>query len=243
MPAPRFGATVVPLGGQTAFVFGGNEADPQSMAGLVLGDGTFVTLQFNPATPPPPAIPYLAAGAYVSLSGGRHAVILAGGHDWAGGPGVQSAKRLALALIDDGGVAPQIEWKMLDVGPQIALFERSAGQIVKLADGDFVMLGGFTALRTYDTGAEQCEGQTGFCLRQTVVRFRVDAATETATVIDDSVQLSVGALGAWATPLGDGSMLVTSGLASITNTSIPVESELLRFPGPLDALCAAQPSP
>jgi len=242
MANPRYGATVVPLGDAATLVFGGNyTSGPAAMAELVLSTGDLVPLTF--VGPPPPAIPYLATGAYLGQSGGRDVVVIAGGDEFTppNSFGVRAASRVGLVFID--GTSSQIEYVPLDVGDDMILFERSAAQMVTLDDGDIVLLGGITRTQKYSDNPDDCEQQVGQCLRRAMVRFRVDVDAQTVTVVDRDVTLTLGSFGAQAIPLGDGAHLLASGIDDLQGPVVPPDGELLRFSGALDALCAAEATP
>ena len=167
---------------------------------------TLVTLA--PLVQPAPGapIPYLAAGHYLGkIADGRHAVVAIGGHDAKPcNNGVQAVPRVELLLVD--GAGSQIEVVSLSTGDpaDLAMFARTAAEIVALPGGDLVLVGGFTSFREHLDGPEACEGQSNECFPHQLLRFKIDAEAQTLQIVDSSVSMTLGPLGATATLLVDG---------------------------------------
>lgn len=256
LSAARFQPAVMPFG-TSALVFGGVPA-----AGVPLSQIAEVVELSQGALSVQPVtyngthteFPAFASGAYTGLVDGAHTFVMMGGFD-ATNAFVQgeASQRIDLLTLDESNVMTSVP---LDAGAHALSFQRGAGQLAVLGDGTFVLAGGLSARSEPNLDCEveggavcsdaapcaaplACEAgvcKLRSCIRQAVVHFRVDPANATLEVID-SQDITVGALGANLAVLGDGALLVTAGIDAVQSWAVPAESELLRFPGPLDALC------
>ena len=190
------------------------------------------------------SVPIFAAGARLSDgAGGTARVLVAGGgtiqSDGSFLPRDVEAARLQVVVIDATlGTATVTDVDTGAAGLGTA-FQRGAARLMPLGGDNFWLYGGYTAFVPKDI----CGGTGSDCLPAKTVRFAmtgIDTAP-TATPVGNTLELSVGPLGAGALPLGDGAILVTSGIATITQSSLGKAAALVRFAAFERDLCALAP--
>lgn len=224
---PRLGATVVAISDDVALIWGGNvDGDVGNVGVLVdtgapLGDG-FTVLDASGVT----TVPVFAAGARLDDEGGVVRVLIAGGSAVAAGPQFVrdvATPRLELVSVDVTGATAAVA--PVALGGLDDAFSRAAASLVRLAGGELVWFGGYTAF----TSNPIC-GAMADCVQTAAVRFAIGGgAAPEAVERSPRLDLSVGPLGAAAIPLGDGSWLMTGGLATVTGSSLDTRPALLRY--------------
>ncbi|MCA9514223.1 MAG: hypothetical protein KC635_04715 [Myxococcales bacterium] len=240
----RIGATVVPLGDRF-LVWGGNADGDVANAGLLVSaSGALATGVDRLTVNGLASVPIFAAGARLSDgAGGTARVLVAGGgtiqSDGSFLPRDVEAARLQVVVIDATlGTATVTDVDTGAAGLGTA-FQRGAARLMPLGGDNFWLYGGYTAFVPKDI----CGGTGSDCLPAKTVRFAmtgIDTAP-TATPVGNALELSVGPLGAGALPLGDGAILVTSGIATITQSSLGKAAALVRFAAFERDLCALAP--
>lgn len=240
--AGRYGATVVGISGETALIWGGNVDGDVANVGVLVDTGgplagAFTVLDATGVT----EVPTFAAGARLDGAAGVVRVLIAGGSAVAPGPQFArdvAAPRLQVVTVDIAAATASVA--SVELGPLADAFSRAAGSLARLAGGEMAWFGGYTAF----TSDPIC-GAAPDCIQTASVRFLVDGDDDAPAAVERSprLDLSVGPLGAMAVPLGDGSWLMTGGLATVTGSSLDARPALLRYDAFESDLCGAHPLP
>lgn len=242
---PLFGATVVPVDAVSgALVFGGRtgSVDGDIALWIDIGDGTTTQLTGDSQQ----GWPTYASGGYLGESGGQHHFLVLGGTDVNAGGTLSFTNRTVTPRMERVSVdlgAGTMTSTQVSLGTDGPVIQRAMGSLVEVGDGTWWLVGGFAS---FGKNEDVCGADVDVCIPSSLPRFAVglQGAPVLALVAPevglDSADLGgdLGAFGAGALALGDGSWLVLSGFDR-TGVSADTDAGMARFEVDAAELCDA----